>query len=95
VRRAAEFRRLNAVLDPAPARERAEAAAKEHGLRACTVAELLADRDIEIVINQTVPKAHTEVDLAVLAASLAAATVFALVIRSRLAMVFLTVFSVG
>ena len=48
--------------------ERSEAAAKEHGLRACTVEELLADPAIELVINLTVPKAHAAVDLAAIEA---------------------------
>lgn len=47
---------------------RAEVAAREHGLRACTVEELLANPRIELVINLTVPKAHAEVDLAAIAA---------------------------
>jgi predicted dehydrogenase len=45
--------------------ERAEAAAKEHkGVAAMTVEELLAERDIDIVVNLTIPKAHAEVALA-------------------------------
>jgi predicted dehydrogenase len=36
--------------------------------RACTVDELLADPEIQIVINLTVPKAHAEVSLAAVAA---------------------------
>ena len=48
---------------------RAQAAAKEHGIaRACSVDELLATPDIEIVVNLTIPKAHAAVDLAVLSA---------------------------
>ena len=46
--------------------ERAQAAASEHGLRALTVDELLADPEIEIVIYLTVPGAHAAVCLAVL-----------------------------
>src|SRR6185436_12429918 len=47
---------------------RAKAAAEAHGIpRACSVDELLASPDIEIVVNLTIPKAHAEVDLAVLA----------------------------
>lgn len=46
---------------------RAQAAAKEHGVaKACTVDELLADKDIQIIINLTVPVAHEEVSLAIL-----------------------------
>src|SRR6478609_2779539 len=48
---------------------RAKAAANEHGIaRACAVDELLATPDIEIVVNLTIPKAHAEVDLAVIGA---------------------------
>jgi predicted dehydrogenase len=48
---------------------RAKAAAETHGIpRACSVDELLATPDIEIVVNLTIPKAHAEVDLAVLRA---------------------------
>ena len=49
--------------------ERAEAAAKEHGIaKACTVKELLADPEIEIVLNITIPKAHAQVGMAALKA---------------------------
>jgi len=42
---------------------RAAAKAKEHGIRkACGVRELIADKSIDLVVNLTVPKAHTEVD---------------------------------
>ena len=51
-----------ADLDPA----RAAAKAKEHGIRACSVAELLADPSIQIILNLTVPKAHAELNLAAL-----------------------------
>ena len=51
-----------ADLDPA----RAAAKAKEHGIRACSVAELLADPGIQIILNLTVPKAHAELNLAAL-----------------------------
>ncbi len=43
-------------------------AAKYHIPKACSVAELLADPAIEIVINLTVPQAHAEVALAALEA---------------------------
>ena len=47
--------------------DRAQAKAKEfHVPKACTVAELLADPEIEIVVNLTIPKAHAEVALAAL-----------------------------
>jgi predicted dehydrogenase len=49
--------------------ERAESRAAEFGVsRACTVEELLADPEIQIVINLTIPNAHAEVGLAVLEA---------------------------
>jgi len=42
--------------------ERAEKIAAEHGVpKACSVAELLADPAIDIVLNLTIPKAHFEV----------------------------------
>lgn len=51
-----------AVADLIP--ERARAKAEEFGIpKACTVDELLADPEIEIVINLTTPKIHTEVNL--------------------------------
>ena len=48
--------------------DRAEAAAKEHGIEARSVEDLLADPRIELIVNLTVPKAHAEVDLAAIAA---------------------------
>ena len=49
--------------------ERARAKAAEFGIpRACTVEKLLADPEIEIVINLTIPIAHAEVALAALEA---------------------------
>lgn len=47
---------------------RAQAKAEKYGVKAYTVDQLLADPDIEIVINLTIPAAHTEVDLAAIAA---------------------------
>jgi len=47
---------------------RARAKAEEFGLRALTVDELLADREIEIVVNLTTPQAHAEVNLRALEA---------------------------
>jgi predicted dehydrogenase len=47
---------------------RAMAKAEEFGVRACPVDELLADPEIQIVLNLTVPKAHAPVNLAALAA---------------------------
>ncbi len=49
--------------------ERAEARAAEYGVpKACSVAELLADPTIEIVLNLTIPNAHAEIALAALEA---------------------------
>jgi predicted dehydrogenase len=49
--------------------DRAVARAKEFGVpRACTVDELLADPEIEIVVNLTVPKAHATVAIQALEA---------------------------
>jgi predicted dehydrogenase len=47
---------------------RAEAKAQENGIKAMAVKDLLADKEIEIVINLTVPKAHFEVNMAVIQA---------------------------
>jgi predicted dehydrogenase len=47
---------------------RAQAKAVEHGIRAATVDELLANPDIDLVINLTIPAVHAEVNQAVLAA---------------------------
>jgi len=50
-------------------REAAEARAREFAIpKVCDVEELLADPEIEIVLNLTVPKAHAPVALAALAA---------------------------
>jgi predicted dehydrogenase len=49
--------------------ERAQARAKEFGVpKACSVEEMLADPEIRIVVNLTIPKAHAPVALAALAA---------------------------
>src|ERR1041385_4180066 len=49
--------------------ERAKAKAEEHGVpKACTPEELLADTEIQIVINLTIPNAHYSVCLAALEA---------------------------
>lgn len=49
--------------------ERAKAKAEEFGVsRACTVDELLADPDIDIVVNLTIPIAHAEVAMKVIEA---------------------------
>ncbi|WP_019004517.1 Gfo/Idh/MocA family protein [Cohnella laeviribosi] len=48
---------------------RAKARAEEFGVsRVCTVEELLADPEIEIVVNLTIPAAHAEVSIAALEA---------------------------
>lgn len=41
--------------------ERAQAKANEFGLIALTYDEILADKDIEIILNLTIPKAHAQV----------------------------------
>lgn len=48
--------------------ERAKARAAEHGIRGCSVEELLADREIQMVINLTIPLAHASVCLKALEA---------------------------
>lgn len=48
--------------------ERAVAKAEANGCQAMSVEELLADEEIQIVINLTVPKVHAEVALQVIAA---------------------------
>jgi predicted dehydrogenase len=48
--------------------ERAKAKAEEFKVRAMTVDEMLADPEIEIVLNLTIPKAHAAVALAALKA---------------------------
>ncbi len=56
-----------AVADMVP--ERAKEKAQEYGIaKACTVDELLADPEIEIVVNLTIPKAHAEISLRTLEA---------------------------
>jgi predicted dehydrogenase len=58
---------IAAVADLIP--ERAQAQAAKYGIaRACSVAELLADPEIEIVINLTIPNAHAEVGMQVVQA---------------------------
>jgi predicted dehydrogenase len=47
---------------------RAQAKAAEHGIRAATVDELLADPDVDLVINLTIPAVHAEVSMSALAA---------------------------
>ncbi len=47
---------------------RARAKAAEHGIRAATVDDLLADPDIDLVVNLTIPAAHAAVSQRALAA---------------------------
>ncbi|MAS33374.1 MAG: oxidoreductase [Anaerolineaceae bacterium] len=47
---------------------RAEAKAQQYNVKAYTVEGLLADPDIQIVVNLTIPQAHAQVDLAAIAA---------------------------
>lgn len=47
---------------------RAAAKAKEHGIRSCSVEELLRDPGIDLILNLTVPKAHTAINRAALEA---------------------------
>jgi predicted dehydrogenase len=44
--------------------DRAEAKAAEYALRALTVEQLLADPELELIVNLTIPAAHAEVDRA-------------------------------
>ncbi|MDQ0060898.1 Gfo/Idh/MocA family protein [Paenibacillus harenae] len=48
--------------------ERAKAKGEEHGIKGCSVEELLADPDIQMVINLTIPQAHASVCLRALEA---------------------------
>ncbi len=62
-----DFLQIVACADLDPARTKAKSA--QHGIRACaTVTELLHDPAVDIVVNLTVPKAHAEVNTAVLLA---------------------------
>ena len=47
---------------------RAKEKAEEFGVEACSIDALLADPEIQIVVNLTIPKAHAEVNLAGIAA---------------------------
>lgn len=50
-------------------RSRAEAAAEgREGVRVLTVDELIADAEVDTVLNLTIPAAHAEVDLRAIAA---------------------------
>lgn len=48
--------------------ERAKARAEQYHVRGCTVDELLADPEIDMIINLTIPKAHASVNLRALEA---------------------------
>lgn len=48
--------------------ERAQSFGREYGLRACSMDELLADPEIDIIVNLTIPTAHLEVNLAIIEA---------------------------
>lgn len=52
--------------------ERAKAKAAEYGIKAYSVRDLLADPEIEIVVNLTIPAAHAEVSAAAVEAGKAA-----------------------
>jgi predicted dehydrogenase len=63
----ADFTKVVACADLMP--ERAKAAAEKYGIpKACSVKKLLADPEIELVLNLTVPKAHAKVNLAAIKA---------------------------
>jgi predicted dehydrogenase len=63
------FEILNIVACADLIRERAESRAQEYGVpRVCALDELLADPEIEIVLNITTPQSHAEVALAALRA---------------------------
>lgn len=48
--------------------KRAQEKAQEYGVRACTVDELLADPEVEIIVNLTIPQAHASVNEQILKA---------------------------
>ena len=48
--------------------EAAQSAAEKYGCQAASVDELLADEEIELVVNLTIPKAHAEIGIATLEA---------------------------
>lgn len=63
-----EFDQLEVVAIAAKHLENAERKAKEYGIKACTVEELLADPEIEMVVNLTPVGAHYELIKAALLA---------------------------
>jgi len=47
--------------------DRAKAKAQEFGIpKACSLAEILADKEIDIIVNLTTPEVHTEINIAAL-----------------------------
>jgi predicted dehydrogenase len=58
------FMQVTACADLVPAA--AEAKAKEHGCNAVSIEALLADPEISVVINLTIPQAHAATDLRIL-----------------------------
>lgn len=66
--RAFEILDVVACADVDLSRAQARAAEYGGGLRACSVAELLADPAIQIVVNLTVPSVHAEISLQAIAA---------------------------
>ncbi|MFD4960134.1 Gfo/Idh/MocA family protein [Microbacterium sp. NPDC058389] len=58
--------RVTAVADALPGR--AEAVAADLGVRALTVDELVADPEVDLVLNLTIPAAHAEIALKAIAA---------------------------
>jgi predicted dehydrogenase len=62
------FRNVEVVAAADLVFERAEAKAREHGVRAATIEGLLGDPAIDLVINLTIPRAHASVNTAILEA---------------------------
>jgi len=48
--------------------DRAKKVEEEHGIKACSVDEILANPEIEIIVNLTTPEAHFEINMAALKA---------------------------
>ena len=67
LKHASQFPILNVVACADLDAAKAKAIADEFGLRAMSVDDLLADDDIELVVNLTIPSAHAEVALAAIA----------------------------
>jgi len=62
------FRNIDLVACSDMMMERAEAKAAEHGILAMTVEQILADTEIQIILNLTIPKAHAQVTIQALEA---------------------------